>query len=201
MFCTQGQDAQNKLTFMAHNIFLVKFKPEFDAVITHLKTDLTGLRTGRANPKILEDVQVEAYGANQPLKNLANLSIPENSSIGIDPWDKTLMKAIENAIVQANLGLSVVNTGTRIIAKIPLMTEETRKEMVKLLGRKIEDGRVSVRKVRDMVKDAIITAEKNKEFSEDDKFQYLGELDEFTDEMNKTIEVMRDEKEKEIMTV
>ncbi|MCC6639269.1 ribosome recycling factor [Candidatus Falkowbacteria bacterium] len=186
---------------MARNLYIDKFKTDFDNALAHAKSDVAGIRTGRANTKILEDVMVEAYGALQPIKNLANLSIPENTAIGIDPWDKSLMKAIEKAIIDANLGLAVVNTGAKLLAKVPLLTEETRKDMVKLLGRKIEDARISVRKLRDTVKDAITSAEKSKEITEDDKFAYLAGLDEFIDEQNEILEKMRDDKEKELMTI
>jgi len=186
---------------MAKNIFIDKHKASFDKSLDFLKRDMAAIRTGRANASIVEEVMVEAYGAMQPIKNLANLSVPESSSIAIQPWDKSIMKDIEIALTKANLGLGIVNTGDRVIAKVPMLTEETRKEMVKLLGNKVEEARISVRKIRDEVKDEITTAEKNKEMTEDDKYQYLDELDNFVQEMNKKIEEMREEKEAELMKV
>lgn len=186
---------------MAENLYIVKYKPEFEKCIEFLKHELSGIRTGRANTTLVEEVQVEAYGSHQMIKNLANLTVPENNAIAIQPWDKSVMKNIENALVKASLGLEIVNLGEKILAKVPMLTEETRKEMVKLLGKKVEESRIAVRRVRDEVKDEITTAEKNKEISEDDKYQYLGDLDEYTKKMNDRIEELRKEKEAELMKV
>lgn len=186
---------------MANNLFITVHEDDFDKAIEFLKKELSGLRTGRANTAIIESVSVEAYGAIQPLSQLASLSVPESSSIAIIPWDKSIMKDIEKALNYANLGLSLVNTGDKIIAKVPMLTEETRKEMVKVLGKKVEESRITVRKIRDIIKEEIIKAEKDNEITEDDKYQHLAELDNHTTEMNKTIDELKKEKEVEIMTV
>lgn len=165
------------------------------------KKDLMNVRTGRASTGLLEDVLVECYGSMQPLKNTASLSIPENTSIAIAPWDKTILKDIEVALNKANLGMSIVNTGEKIIAKMPMMTEENRKQMVKVIGQKSEDARIALRQVRDDIKSEIIAAEKAKEMSEDDKYQNLSELDEYIDEQNMQIDKLRDQKEVEVMTI
>ena len=186
---------------MAKNIYLDRHKVSFDKVLENLLRDMSGIRTGRANTTLVEEVMVEVYGGMQPIKNLASLSIPESSSIAIQPWDKSIMKDMENALNKANLGLGIVNTGEKIIAKVPLLTEETRKEMVKLLGHKVEDARIAIRKVRDTVKDEIVNDEKEKLMSEDDKFQYLDELDEHVSDLNKKMEDLRGDKEKDIMKI
>src|SRR5690606_28524329 len=104
------------------------------------------IRTGRANTSLVEEVSVDAYGAKQMLKNVASLSVPESNTIAIQPWDKGVIKDVEAALKAANLGLEIVNLGEKILAKVPMLTEETRKEMVKLLGKKIEESRIAVRK-------------------------------------------------------
>lgn len=183
------------------NLFIENHKIQFQQAIESFKKDLQSLRTGRASTALIEDVMVEAYGSMQPIKQLASLSIPENNAVAIAPWDKSVLKDIENALTKANLGLSIINTGDKVIAKLPLMTEENRKAMVKVLGAKAEDARVSVRKVRDEVKTATVNAEKNKEITEDDKYQNIAELDEYIASLNKQIEELREAKEKEIMTI
>jgi len=186
---------------MSNNIYIENKNNEFDSAIEFLKQEMRSIRTGRANSSLVEEIQVEAYGAMQPISQLANISVPESNSISIDPWDKSIIKDVEVALNKANLGLSIVNTGEKLIAKVPLMTEDTRKEMVKLLGKKIEETRITLRKIRDDIKEEIIKAEKNKDITEDDKFQYLAELDEFTAIKNKEVDKMKEDKETEIMTV
>jgi ribosome recycling factor len=186
---------------MARNFFIDLHLQQFTNALEAFKKDLQGLRTGRASTVLVEEVLVEAYGSMQPIKQVASLSIPENNAIAIVPWDKSIMKDIENALTKANLGLSIINTGDKVIAKLPLMTEDNRKAMVKVLGTKAEDARITVRQLRDEVKSAIIAAEKNKEIAEDDKYQNISELDEYIVDMNKQIEEARAAKEKEIMTV
>ena len=159
------------------------------------------MRTGRANTAMVEEVLVECYGAMQPIKQIASLSIPDNASIAIAPWDKTVMKAVETAILKASTGLSVVNTGDKIIARLPIMTEENRKDIIKILGKKIEEGKVAIRQLREKVKTAVIEAERNKEISEDDKFQELDLMEKYCDSLTEEIEKMRQEKEKEIMSI
>jgi len=186
---------------MALNLYVQKYKPEFDKAMDFLKSELKSIRTGRANTALVDAIQVEAYGSMQPLSNVASLSIPENNAIAIVPWDKSIMKEVENALQKANLGLSIINTGEKVIAKMPLMTEETRKQMVKLLGQKVEESKIQIRQVRDKVKESVTLAEKNKEATEDDKYQYLAELDNYVVDLNKTIEELRKDKEEEIMTI
>jgi len=186
---------------MSVNLYIQKHKSDFDKAMDFLKSELKSIRTGRANTALIDAVLVEAYGTMQPLSNVASLSIPESNSIAIVPWDKTIMKDVEKALEKANLGLSIINTGEKVIAKMPLMTEETRKQMVKLLGQKVEESKVQIRQIRDKVKETITVAEKEKEVTEDDKYQYLAELDTFVSELNKVIEKLREEKEEEVMTV
>ncbi len=183
------------------NIYIDKNKAEFDKVISHFKEELMALRTGRAQTMLVENIQVEAYGATTPLKQLASISVPEAKSISIEPWDKSVLKDIEKALTYSNLGLSVVNTGEKLIAKIPPMTEENRKGILKIISEKSEKTRISLRQLRDQLKEEILAAEKNKGITEDDKYSYLADLDNFVSDYNKKIEEMAKEKEQEIMTI
>lgn len=183
------------------NQFIEQKKKEFDEAIGHFKKEISSLRTGRAQTALVESIMVEAYGAQTPLKQLAAISIPEAKSISIEPWDRNILKDVEKSLTYSNLGLSVINTGEKIIAKIPPMTEENRKQLIKLLGQKAEDVKISLRKIRDKVKEAIINAEKNKEITQDDKFEFIADLDNFISDYNKKIEDLVKDKEAEIMTV
>ncbi len=183
------------------NIYIDKNKEEFEKVISHFKDELMTLRTGRAQAILVENIPVEAYGATTPLKQMASISIPEAKSISIEPWDKSVLKDIEKALTYSNLGFSVVNTGDKLIAKIPPMTEENRKEILKVIGDKSEKARISLRQLRDQIKEEILAAEKSKDITEDDRYSYLADLDNLVTDYNKKIEEMAKEKEQEIMTI
>lgn len=183
------------------NVYIDKYKNEFESALEHFKKDLQSLRTGRAQATIVENVPVEAYGVTTPLKQLASISIPESKSISIEPWDKNVIKDIEKALTYANLGLSVVNIGGKLIAKVPPMTEENRKELIKILGKKQEEAKIAIRQVRDKIREAIIEAQKKNDITEDDKYQYFADLDNYTIDYNKNIEKVSEEKEQDIMTI
>jgi ribosome recycling factor len=183
------------------NQFIEQKKAEFDEAVEHFKKEISSLRTGRAQTILVENVMVEAYGAQTPLKQLASISIPEAKSISIEPWDKSIAKDVEKALAYSNLGLSVVNTGEKIIANLPSMTEENRKGLVKLLNQKTEEAKISLRQIRDKVKEAILTAEKNKDITQDDRYQFVADLDNFISECNKKIEEIAANKETEITTI
>jgi ribosome recycling factor len=183
------------------NIYIDQKKEEFEKIINHFKKELSGLRTGRAQATLVENIQVEAYGAMTPLMQLASISVPDAQSISIEPWDKNIIKDIEKALNYANLGFSVVNAGDKLIAKIPPMTEENRKDLLKILNQKAEESKISIRQVRDDIKENILAAEKNKEITEDDKYKFLTDLDNLVSEYNKKIDELVKDKEQEIMKV
>jgi ribosome recycling factor len=183
------------------NLYIERQKSEFEKNIEFLNKELGSLRTGRAQSTLVENIQVEAYGSAQPLKQLASISIPEAKSISIEAWDKSVLKEIEKALTHSNLGLSIVNTGEKIIAKIPPMTEENRKQLLKLVNEKTEEARIGIRKVRDKVKEEILAGEKNNEITQDDRYQYLADLDNYVSDYNDKIEEIKEKKEKDIMTV
>lgn len=180
---------------------LAPFQSDFDKHVSHFKTEISSLRTGRAHPGILDTVQVEAYDTRQALSAVASISVPDARSLIIEPWDKSILKDIEQGIVAANLNLAPVVQGTQIRITLPMMTEENRKGLVKVLGEKIEDARKGIRQVRDEAKAAVQNAEKDGEISEDAKYKLLDQLDKTAAGMNDKIKHVGEEKEKEIMTM
>jgi len=170
-------------------------------VIDFFKKEIATLRTGRANPAILDGIQVDAYGTKTPINGMASITVADAQSIVVAPWDKSVSKAVEKAIVEANLGVGVVNEGMQIRLTVPRMTEENRKDLVKKLNEKHEDGRIKIRKIRDEVKGNVEKAEKDKEISEDSRFAYIAELDKEVHERNEELKNLRDKKETEIMTI
>jgi len=177
------------------------YRPEFEGAIDHLKTELASLRTGRANPSLVENVQVEAYGSRTGLIGLASITTPDSRTIQIEPWDKSIVKSIEKALQEANLGFNPTTAGTVIRINLPQMTEEGRKNMIKLLGDKLEHTRIQVRQVREEARSEIKAVEDKGEMGEDEMYRDLEELDKVAASFNDKIKEIGDEKEKEIMTV
>ena len=162
---------------------------------------MTSLRTGRANPGILDNVMVEAYGAKSPINTLGNIGVSDASSVTITPWDKSVIKDIEKAIVLADLGVGVVNEGDKIRLTVPSLTEENRKDLVKKLATKLEHARVEIRQLRDDIKSKIEADFDDKQLSEDDKFRYIKEMDETVVKRNEELKELKEKKEAEIMTI
>lgn len=183
------------------NTYIQEHQEEFDKAVDFFKKDITSLRTGRANPGMLEDIQVDAYGAKTPLQGVANTNVADGQSLVITPWDKNVIKDIEKAIVEADLGVSVVNEGDKIRLTMPKMTEENRIDIVKKLNERMEKARISVRQIRDDVKQAIEKAEEDKEITEDERFKFIKELDEEVGKLNDKIKELRDKKEEDIMKI
>jgi ribosome recycling factor len=183
------------------NQFITKHVEEVNKTIEHYKDDIATLRTGRANPGLVEMIHVDAYGSKMPIMQLASVSIPEPRIIRIEPWDKTLLKAVEKAITDANLGVSASVDGNIVRVTIPMMTEENRLELVKLLKGKTEDAKVALRSIREKIRESIMNAEKNNEITEDDKFDFLKELDKEIEAWNNKVAEFFAVKEKEILTV
>jgi ribosome recycling factor len=183
------------------NQFLVAKKEEFYKAVEFYKKDIGSLRTGRANTTVLEGVMVEAYGAKTPLVAVANVVVADARSIIVSPWDRNVIKEVEKSIIEADLGLGVVNEGDKIRITIPAMTEENRKDLVKRLNEKTEQAKVSVRQTREAVKSAIEKAEKDKAISEDDRFRFMEELEEEVKKVNEELKAIREKKEKDVMTI
>jgi ribosome recycling factor len=174
---------------------------EFQKAIDHLKSEMATLRTGRASSALVEYLNVEYYGAQTPLIQIAQISVPEPRVIAIQPYDKSALKDIEKAIQASNIGITPVNDGNFVRLNIPAMTEERRKELVKVVGQMAEKARVSVRNVREEVWKEIQKMEENGKITEDDKISGKQELQEVVDKFNDEIKTMADTKEKEVMTI
>lgn len=164
-----------------------------------LKSDLGGLRTGRASTALLDPVQVEVYGAKMPLNQVATVSVPEPRMISVQVWDKSNLNSVEKAIRSAGLGINPITDGQMIRLPIPDMTEERRKELAKLVSQYAEKARVAVRNVRRDAMDALKTDEKKKEISEDEHKRLDTEVQKMTDETIKDIDSAAASKEKEIL--
>lgn len=181
--------------------FLSQQKHEFDSPLDFLQKSLGQLRTGRATPALVENIYVEAYGSKMELKGLASLAVQDVQTLIIEPWDKQILKAIESAIQTANIGVQPVVDGTVIRLSLPKMTEETRKQLVKNMKEFLEETRVRVRAVREKIREQVIKKEKEKQFTEDEKFKLLEELDKLTRDYIDRVDQTGVEKEKEILTI
>lgn len=183
------------------NQYLQNKQGDFANALDFFRREISTLRTGRANPAVLDNVQVEAYGTMNPVNAVGNIAVSDARSIVIVPWDKSVSKAIEKAIIDAGLGLGITNEGDRIRLTVPNLTEENRKALVKTLNEKMEKTRIILRQARDGVKGTIETAFDDKEISEDDKFRFMKELDEFSAKKNDELKSIRDRKEEDIMEI
>lgn len=172
-----------------------------EKAIENLKREFAAIRTGRASLSLLDKIQVDYYGTPSPLNQVANLSIPEPRLIVIAPWDKSMMGAIEKAIQQSDLGLAPNNDGTAIRLIIPQLTEDRRKELVKLVHKKAEEAKVAVRNIRRDANDTIKKEEKAKTITEDDGKSALDSIQKLTDGKVKIIDELRDKKEKDVLEV
>lgn len=183
------------------NAYLQAKQGDFASALDFFKREVSTLRTGRANPAVLDNVQVEAYGVMNPVNAVGNIAVSDARSIVIVPWDKTVSKAIEKAIIDAGLGLGITNEGDKIRLTVPPLTEENRKALVKTLNEKMEKTRIILRQAREGVKNIIEQAFDDKEISEDDKFRFIKELDEFSAKKNDELKDIRDRKETDIMEI
>ncbi len=146
-----------------------------------LSHELGSIRTGRASPALVENVSVDYHGSNLPLKQLANIAVPESAMITIQPWDRSALRAVEKALLKANLGLNPSNDGNLIRLSIPPLTEERRTELAKLVGKRVEDRKVALRNIRRDYISRIRQMEKDKEISKDEMDGMLKKIDEITD--------------------
>jgi ribosome recycling factor len=163
--------------------------------------NFNSVRTGRANASLLDRITVEYYGAETHLKALANISSPDATTLMIQPFDRSSMRAIEKAISESDIGLTPNNDGTSIRLNIPPLTTDRRKELVKMVSKLAEEGKVAIRNVRRDAIDSLRKLEKAKEISEDDSKSQQEQVDKLTEKFVKTIDKVTAEKEKEISTI
>lgn len=175
------------------------FQQKLNKSIERLRSDIATLRTGRATPALVENLEVDYYGTKTPLKAIAAISAPEPRQLLIQPWDKNAIQSVEKAIENSSLGFNPVTDRDVIRLSVPELTEERRKELIKLLRKHLEEARIRVRRDRDEALKEIDEKERTKEISEDEKFRQKNEAQKIIDEINKKIDVMGATKEKEII--
>jgi ribosome recycling factor len=180
---------------------LNKAKKQTEDLIGLVVDDLAGIKTGRAKPSLIENIKVEAYTSKMTLKELASISAPGPHSLIISPWDKTILEAIEKAVLASNLNLHPVVDNDLIRVQVPPLTEETRKDLVKLVAQKIESGRKLLRQLRNETKKEIEDLKGESGISEDDIKRWLENLQKLIDETTEKIEELGKAKEKELMTI
>lgn len=195
----------NHLPFTINHYFMDSIlsfaKTEFQKVLDHLKDEFAKLQTGHAQSSLIEGILVESYGAHMPLKNLAQITISDAKTIFINSYDKGVLKNIEKAICDANLGLNPVNDGSRIVISIPSLTEERRNQLTKMAGKVSEEARVHIRQVRQDTLNKLKNLEKEKSITEDNLKYGEKQLQDKVDEANKKIEETTEQKKKDIMKV
>ena len=180
---------------------ILEMADKMDKSLDAFKHELTKIRTGRASLSLLDGIKVEAYASSLPLNQVGTLTIPESRQIVIQPWDPQVMSAVEKAILKSDLGLTPVNDGKVIRINIPQLTEERRKELVKVVKRVAEEYRVAVRNHRREAIDSLKKLKKNKDISEDEQFKLQDEAQKETDSYIASIDKVAADKENEVMEV
>ena len=180
---------------------LLDAEERMEKAVAVLKTNLAGIRTGRANPGLVDSLRVDAYGSKMPLNQVATIHTPEPSLLVVQPFDKSLVADVEKAILSADLGLNPANDGNVIRVPIPALNEERRKEYVRLLHKMAEEGRVSIRHARHKARDSIHALIKDHELGEDDGRRQLDEVEKLTHDFTQSIDELLKSKEDEVMSI
>ena len=174
---------------------------KMNSSITHFEKELSSLRTSRANPTILDNVLVDAYGSKTPINQLGNISVPDPSTITIQVWDSNLIKSIENSIIESSLGINPQSDGTLIRLPIPKLSEERRQELTKVASQYSESAKVSIRNIRREAIDNEKNEKKENKTSEDELKKNSTKIQEITDQYIKKIDSIKEKKKKDILTV
>ena len=167
--------------------------------IEALAKELASIRTGRASPALVEHIKVDYHGVVTPLIQLASISVPEPKTIAIHPWDRSIINNIDKAILKSDLGLNPINDGTIIRISLPPLTEERRKDLIKIVHKRLEESRISIRNIRREGVDELKSAEKNKEISQDQSIRASEQLQKLTDSHIESINKIGKDKEAEIL--
>ncbi len=176
-------------------------KENFEKAMDHFHHELSSVRTGRANPALLSTVEVESYGSKVPIQQVANITVSDAKTLTISPWDKGQIQEIEKGIMAANLGFTPGNDGNVIRITLPMLTEDRRKEMVKLVAQIAEKARISIRQVREDILKAVKREEAEGKISKDDVAYAQKKVQEVIDSYNSQVKSVAEDKEKELMTV
>ncbi len=176
-------------------------KERMDKTLDSLKADFGSLRAGRAHISLLDGIMVEAYGSMTPLSQVGTISVPDARTLSVSVWDRSLAKAVEKAIMESDLGLNPVSDGQLIRIPIPPLSEERRKELLKVAGKYAENNKVAIRNIRRDALDEVKKLKKDNAISEDDEKRFENEIQKLTDDSIKKIDEMMSQKEKDIMQV
>ena len=183
------------------NKFYLDAEGRMQKSLQNVQDEMAKIRTGKATTSLLDMIKVNYYGSQVPLKQVANITVPEPRLLSVQPWEKNLIGEIERAIMKSDLGLNPTNDGKIIRIPFPTLTEERRKELVKLVRKMAEEGRIAIRNIRRDVNEHIKKAQKNHELTEDQEHDELEKIQKLTDEFIEKIDKVLVEKEKEIMEV
>lgn len=186
---------------MSNNFDLGDYQRRMDGALASLKSDFSGLRTGRANPALLDGIVISAYGSEMPLNQVAAVGVPEPRMLSVNVWDKTQVAAVERALRESRLGLNPVVDGTTLRIPLPPLTEERRKELVKIAGTYSENAKIAVRNVRRDGMDFLKKAEKDGNMGEDEQKAHSADVQKATDAMMSKIDSALEDKSAEIMQV
>ena len=178
-----------------------QFEVDANKAIDHLIYEFSKLQSGRAQSALFEDIKVEAYGSMQPMKNVAQITIPDAKTVSIKPFDKSLLRVVETSIINANLNLNPNALSDSIIINIPPLTEERRRDLVKVIKSATEDCKVSIRQVRQKVLNKVKELQSQDEISKDDFTSFEKKLQELVDKFNSSVEDKYKEKEADILKV
>ncbi len=176
-------------------------KEKMDNAISFFEKELSSVRTSRANSALLDNILVDSYGSKVPINQLGNISIPDSNMITIQVWDSNLLKQIENAIIESNLGINPQTDGQLIRLPIPKLSEERRNELAKIASQYAENAKISIRNIRREIIDIIKIDEKDKQISQDEMKKQLNEVQNITDEYISNIESITSSKQTEILKV
>lgn len=169
--------------------------------IAALKTELAKIRTGRAHPSLLDHVMVDYYGSDVPISQVANVNVEDPRTLTVSPWEKDMVAKVEKAIMTSDLGLNPSSAGTVIRVPMPPLTEERRRDLVRVVKQEVENGRVAVRNIRRDANSDLKDLLKEKEISEDEERRAQDQVQKLTDEAIKAMEVVLNEKEEELMAI
>jgi ribosome recycling factor len=185
---------------MPYKDLISQRKKDFDGVVEHAKNEVASIRTGRAHSSMVEDLQLEYMGSRVRVKEVATITTPEPRVIFIQPWDKSVIPFLEKAIKESSLGLSPMSDSNGVRLTIPALTEERRKEFIKLLHQKVEESRVRARQIREDIIKKVQNEIREKKARDDDMFRAKEELQKVIDDVNKKLDEMTKKKEQELLT-
>ena len=186
---------------MAGDFNLTDYRKRMDGALSSLRSEFTGIRTGRAHTALLDNITVSAYGAETPLNQVASVSVPESRMLLVSVWDKTQVEAVDKALRTSNLGINPIMDGQTLRIPMPPLTEERRRDLTKVASQYSENAKIAVRNVRRDAMDALKKAEKSGDMSEDEQKAHITDVQKATDDVIAEIESTLESKSAEIMQV